>query len=182
MDIIEQLRKDTNSLGDVYTAHRDYCINFMRRMHNDMEALRDIYQDAIIVLYENAQKRDFTLTCSVQTYLNSICRNQLLNRFRKDAKQLNFSEDYLPEVNDWFEDLDCEDDDRLNAMEKALRYLKETSKNCFQLLQAFYYRKLSMKEIALEFDYTNEQNARNQKARCKKRLKVKSMELYLGQK
>jgi len=56
------------------------------------ELIKDIYHDALIVLYEKAKGGEFQLTCSLQTYLNSICRNQLLSVLRRDALMLPLAE------------------------------------------------------------------------------------------
>lgn len=180
MDTIEQLRKDRSNQAfkEIYLNHKDYCLNFMQRMIDDRDAIQDIYHDALIVLSENARKKDFTLTCSVQTYLNSICRNQVLRVFKERARHLVVSDDYLPEVNDWFDDQPCEDEKKLKAYESALNHMRDTSKSCYQILVAFLYKRMSMIEIAEEFGYTNASNAKNQKARCQSRLKSKVLELY----
>ena len=179
-ETLEQLRKDRNNQAfkDIYLSHKEYCFNFMKRMIDDDDAIQDIYHDALIVLSENSRKKDFRLTCSVQTYLNSICRNQVLRVFKERARHLVVSDDYLPEVNDWLDDEPCEDEKKLKAYEIALKHLRDSSKNCYQLLVAFFYKRMSMIEIAQEFGYTNANNAKTQKSKCQSRLKSKVLELY----
>jgi DNA-directed RNA polymerase specialized sigma24 family protein len=84
--ILKNLRKDVKYLDQVYLQNKEYCLNFMKRKHQDFEAIKDIYQDAIIVLYENTRNPKFELTCSIQTYLNSICRNQLLTKYKENSR------------------------------------------------------------------------------------------------
>jgi DNA-directed RNA polymerase specialized sigma24 family protein len=75
---VTRLRNDDRYFGEVYNDHRPYSMRFMSKIHKDHEVIQDVYQDAVIVLLENVKKPDFQLSCSIQTYLNSICRNQLL--------------------------------------------------------------------------------------------------------
>jgi hypothetical protein len=54
------------------------------------------------------------------------------------------------------------------AMEKAISSLGEP---CKSLLEAYYLEKKNMQEIAMNFGYTNADNAKNQKYKCLMRLK-----------
>jgi DNA-directed RNA polymerase specialized sigma24 family protein len=84
-DILFKLRNDTSYFSKIYNDYKSHSLNFMRKMNNDFDLLKDIYQDAVIVLYEKSKDPDFKLTCSIQTYINSICRNQLLNKFKENS-------------------------------------------------------------------------------------------------
>lgn len=171
-DIIELIRRDKAHLSKVYTDCKDYCLNFMIRMHSDKEVLLDIYQDAIIVFYEKTKDPEFKLTCTVQTYLNSICRYQLLNRFNSKSA-LNNADEFDPNYNDWFEDDDLENEkeSKIQSIEKGLAVLKGKGGKCYEILKRFFYEKQSMNKIAEEMDYTNAANAKHQKSRCQKQLK-----------
>ena len=81
-----KLKNDKSYFTKVYEEHREYSLNFMRKMNNDSDLIKDIYQDAVIVLYENSRNPNFQLTCSIQTYINSICRNQLLNKYKEQSR------------------------------------------------------------------------------------------------
>ncbi len=114
--LIEALKDNVEILGVIYKKHKDYCLKFMRKQCNgkDYETIiEDIYQDATLVLYEKAKTGNFILTCSIQTYLNSICRNQLLNRFSAEQKITQFNNEdtaseneeeqnkWMPGIKDW---------------------------------------------------------------------------------
>ena len=53
-------------------------------------------------------------------------------------------------------------------MNKAIGSLGEP---CKSLLEAYYLQHRNMQEIAVEFGYTNADNAKNQKYKCLMRLK-----------
>lgn len=170
-EVINKLRSDVKNLDSLYINHKEYSFNFMRKMHNDENVLMDIYQDALIVLYEKAQDKSFELTCSIQTYLNSVCRNQILNRFKKDSKMVSFSEEFDPTINHKIEEEEEEDDERNALIQMALNNMKDAGGPCYEILKRFFYEKQSMQEIAEKMNYTNAANAKNQKARCQKKLK-----------
>ena len=80
IQLLEVMLTNDNAHSCIYLRHKTYCINFMiSKGASEIDAL-DIYQDATIVLYEKNRDPEFRLTSSIQTYLNSICYNQLLAR------------------------------------------------------------------------------------------------------
>lgn len=175
LEIIKALQSSAEPLDTIYTKHKSYCINFMRKMNAvDEETLLDIYQDAIIVLYEKAQNFDFNLTCSIQTYLNSICRNQVLLRIGSKNKAINvdISDSEFDEgIVDWFNDDVIIEDNKFKSVISAMNKLKELGGRCHEILKRFWYQNQTMEKIAYEMDYSNADNVKNQKARCQKKLK-----------
>lgn len=130
---------------------------------------KDVFQEAMIVLYEKARSGNFELNCQIRTYLYSVCRRLWL-------KRLHQSNRYSPEVHHLENLVPVEDDieehvrrdSEFEMMEKAISSLGEP---CKSLLEAYYLQKRNMQEIALSFGYTNAENAKNQKYKCLVRLK-----------
>jgi RNA polymerase sigma factor (sigma-70 family) len=173
-----RLAKDDKFFTQIYNEYKDYSLRFLRKMHNDDDLLKDIYQDAVIVLFEKSKDPSFNLTCNIQTYINSVCRNQLLNKFKENSRFITKSDDFDPNVKDWFEEYDDEKENRLNLLEKSLEKLKEKGEKCFEILKRFFYQKQSMDQIAVDMNYTNGDNVKNQKSRCQKKLKELVLENY----
>ena len=130
---------------------------------------RDIFQEAMIVLYENAKTESFVLTCQIKTYVYSICKRLWLKRLQYNNRfttQVESLEETVPVEED------IENQERRNAdfviMERALGSLGEP---CKGLLEAYYLQKKSMQAIADSFGYTNAENAKTQKYKCLMRLK-----------
>jgi hypothetical protein len=67
---------------------------------------------------------------------------------------------------------------QLDRLDAALREFEYMAKKCYELLYRFFYMKESFELIAKVMGYTNADNAKNQKARCQKKLR----ELYLEEK
>lgn len=130
---------------------------------------RDIFQEAMIVLYQKSRSEDFELHCQVKTYLYSVCRRLWL-------KKLSQANRFVPEINGIAELVPVEEEIDANEhrnqefilMERALSRLGEP---CKSLLEAYYLQKKSMSEIASGFGYTNPDNAKNQKYKCLVRLR-----------
>jgi RNA polymerase sigma factor (sigma-70 family) len=171
-EMIAALRNDIGALGLIYQRHRSYSLRFMQKMLDDFDVVLDVYQDAIILFYEKVQIPDFELTCSIQTYLNSICRNQILKRYKEKSRSLVNSEEIIEGITDWFEEDDHSDSAQLDAMNEALAQLKESGGQCYEILKRYYYYKQSMQVIAEALGYSNGDNVKNQKSRCQKKLKA----------
>jgi RNA polymerase sigma factor (sigma-70 family) len=167
------------SIDTLYLKHKNYCIRFMLKMYDDEETVKDIYQDAVLAFIENVRYKNLVLKeTSIQTYLNSICRNQVLVRF-KAAKRLTFAGQDEMESNfeytftDWLDDIHDLQSDRIAIIIEELNKMKEEGGKCYQLLYLFFFENRSMDYIAGKLGYTNADNVKNQKARCQKRLKEK---------
>lgn len=175
-ELISLLKEDSEALSIVYERHKSYCINFMMSMYNDYDEIKDIFQDAVIVFYENLNKPEFTLTCSIQTYLNSISRNQILKRInfssRYEIKNTDDKSEFLENITDWFDDGKEVNNERVNAMKDVLKQMKESSNKCYDILVRFFYQNQTMDKIAVDLGYTNADNAKNQKYRCQEKLKT----------
>ena len=172
-DKVFKLANDERYFTQVYNEHKDYSLRFLRKMYSDDDLLKDIYQDATIVLYENSKKPNFKLTCSIQTYLNSICRNRLLVLRRNKVKPIIVSEEFDPNISDWFveEKYDEEKEERLTAIEKALEKMKEAGSQCYQILKMQYYERFSMDKIAKLLGLANALSSKSQASKCRSKLK-----------
>lgn len=181
-ELLKKIKENSDNLGYVYKNCKSNSIRFMKKMTSKMNEyeLEDVFQDAILVLYEKITKGNFELTCSFQTYLNSVCRFQLLNTFNKSEITVDFIENneddddnselsYL-NITDSLDVIDNTNEPYFVAIEKALLKIKEAGGHCYELLTLFWYHKKSMNELAETFGYSNADNTKNQKARCQKRL------------
>ena len=63
-----------------------------------------------------------------------------------------------------------------SKFEKLEKVLQDIGDRCLQLLILFYYRSLSMQEIADNMDFSSAKLAKNQKYKCMERAKKKIMD------
>ena len=130
---------------------------------------QDVFQEALIVLYKKVKATDFTLTSKLSTYLYSVSRflwkDELIksNRMKSADFELDFLEDEIDEL-----EKIKENEIKLKQVEQILTTI---SKKCQEILQMFYYKSFSMKEIAKEMGYTSERIARTQKYKCMEKAK-----------
>lgn len=185
-ELVQLIQQNSDFLGEVYKRCKQYSISFMRKMtngtKNDYE-LDDVFHDAILVLYEKIIKGNFELTASLQTYMNSVCRNILLNIMKDDSKSSNYdehigSEDdddnptgFTSTITDVLDELEDTKESQLTAIESALEKIKDAGGHCYELLTLFWYHNKSHIEIAQIMNYSNDKTSKKQKSGCQEKLR-----------
>ncbi|PBQ32184.1 RNA polymerase subunit sigma-70 [Sphingobacteriaceae bacterium] len=168
---IDGLRSGNSEvLSALYKKYYNIVLKFIVNNSGTEEAAKDIYQETVIVLYENAQKPEFELNCQLQTYIYSVSKRLWLKQLKKNGKTFLFKEDDENEVVDVSTDLNEHTAKELE-IEKMNKSLAELGEPCATLIKDFYVHRMNMDEIAEKFGYTNADNAKNQKYKCLQRLK-----------
>ncbi|MBS1511444.1 MAG: sigma-70 family RNA polymerase sigma factor [Bacteroidetes bacterium] len=142
---------------------------FILNNNGTYDDARDIFQEAMIVLFDKARTEQFELSSQLKTYVYSVCRRLWLKRLNQMHR---FNGNLEHAENTVVVDEDMEQHEKRNAdftlMENAMSKIGEP---CKSLLDAYYIQKKHMQEIAAEFGYTNADNAKTQKYKCLMRLK-----------
>ena len=169
-DLLKGLaRNDTEAIETIYRENFQAVKGFIIKNNGYVDDAMDIFQEAMIVLFEKAKSGSFVLTCQLQTYLYSICRRLWLKKLQKQNR-FNPGIETIEEIVSVEEEIEFREkrNNDFLFMENALQKIGEP---CKSLLEAFYIEKKSMPEIATSFAYTNADNAKTQKYKCLVRLK-----------
>ncbi len=160
---------DKKAIESIYRDNFNMIQSLVINNNGSADDAKDVFQEAMIVLYEKARSGNFELNCQIKTYMYSVCRRlwlkrlQQLNRFSPPVESLELTVPVEEEI---------EEHEKRNAefemMDKAIGSLGEP---CKSLLEAYYLQKQNMQVIAVNFGYTNADNAKNQKYKCLMRLK-----------
>jgi RNA polymerase sigma factor (sigma-70 family) len=162
-------RSDRKAVESIYKDNYNMIQSLIINNNGSSEEAKDVFQEAMLVLYEKVRSGSFELNCQIKTYIYSVCRRlwlkrlQQLNRFSPEVSSLDTVVPVEEEI-DEHEKRDAE----FEMMDKAIGSLGEP---CRSLLEAYYLQKKSMQEIAIGFGYTNADNAKTQKYKCLMRLK-----------
>ena len=160
---------DRKAIETIYKQHFSMVQSLILNNSGYPDDARDIFQEAMIVLYQKARSGSFELNSQLKTYLYSVCRRlwlKRLNQMQRISPEVDNLEETVP-VEEELERHEQRNRDFL-VMEQAMNNLGEP---CKSLLEAYYMEKKSMVEIAGDFGYTNADNAKNQKYKCLMRLK-----------
>lgn len=142
---------------------------FVLKNSGTKQEAEDVFQDALIILFNKSKQVQFVLTSSINTYLFSVSRLIWLEELRKKNRQLNAQVSIKEEFydNDQLQ-YEVEADAKLKQAQSAVEKLGE---KCRQLLEMFYHQKKSMKDIAKNLGFATEKVAKNQKYRCIEKAK-----------
>jgi len=126
----------------------------------------DVFQDAMIVIYKRALSPDFVLTCPFYNFLYPICKNVWLRKLNKKSR----TEVTIKDDNEYIDEANIEE--VIHQAERHALYKEKFAllgEKCQQLMQLALNKK-KMREIAQILNYSNEQTAKQQHYKCKKRL------------
>ena len=162
-DIAEQVKREGSSaLRKVYEDNRTAFLQWLMIKYKcDGELAKDIYQQAIVLFYENCLNEKITGNSSVRTYLCGIGKNKYYEAVRSQQKESKLKAEDLEPAMGFPEE-------SLSKVETALQLLGEP---CRSLLIQFYYHQRSIEQLAETFQYKNVGSAKNQKFKCLERLR-----------
>lgn len=163
MNQIEKIKSgDISELDKIYLEVKPKFISFAQKQfpHVDFEVIEDIYQDAIIVFYQNIRRGILSeITSNLSAYIIQIGKIKLIQYYESQKKEQAAKGQYIDN------ELRPEEyDTRIDGAVKFI-YSKMTDA-CKQILNLFYFEKKSMEEIALLLGYKNSDTVKAKKSRC----------------
>lgn len=169
-DLLEGLKlQDKNCIEKIYRQNFQMVQTLILNNRGNSDDAADIFQETMIVLYEKSINPSFELSCQLKTYIYSVARRLWLKKLQQQQR-IGLQTDDFEQVIPVEDDLEYhqKQQNSFTIMEKAMAKIGEP---CKSLLEAFYINKKQMQEIAMEFKYTNADNAKTQKYKCLVRLK-----------
>ncbi len=168
--LLQELAKNNKKAAEeIYKGSYETIKSLIINNNGSSDDAKDVFQEAMIVLYEKVRLGNFELNCLIKTYLYAVSRRIWLKKLQHANR---YSGDIGHVESTIMVDDDLEEHQRRDAeftlMNEAIQRLGEP---CKSLLEAFYLQKRPMQEIATSFGYTNAENAKTQKYKCLMRLK-----------
>ena len=149
-------------LQKIYNESLPEVTKYIRRNSGSLEDAKDVFQEAILIIYNKIKEDTLELTTTFHAYLFSICKNLWLKKLRSKNNQtlrLSFT---------WGlkEDTEYEEDFLKSRKWKLFNNkFQALAEECRKVLQLLFNGK-SGKEIAQEMGYT-EEYAKRKKYKCK---------------
>ncbi|MGI4834938.1 MAG: RNA polymerase sigma factor [Janthinobacterium lividum] len=136
---------------------------YISRRGGSAQDAQDVFQDAVVMLYEQATSGTLLLTASASTYLLSISRNLWHQEVRRRAR---LPHQALPE--EW--EPATEETETAPGF-AVLDYVEQLSEKCKSLLLNFYYFQQPLSQLAETYGYRSVRSATVQKFKCLERLR-----------
>lgn len=178
--IVARLRNGEQSvIRQLYKIAYPACASYIKNNNGTSNDAEDFFQEALVALYKNVNKAGFELKSHIKTYLYAITKNLWLTELRKRSKS------GLKLV------MDDKDTDYVLTQEDTLTEKQEVEKKhelisemllqvkggCKEVLIDFYYKKLSLREIAEKYNFT-EQYAKKRRYKCMQAFKKQVRERH----
>ncbi len=163
---------DERIIAEFYKSTRaSFFAYFRTHFSKDDVFIRDVFQDACIVLWNNINHGKLTeagLTSKLSTYFLSVGKYTMMAKDRKykeivddaELSKLQFIEDDAEELRK-----------RVELEDFVFRMVSEMRPPCNKLLKAQYWDKLSGNEIAKKYGYSGADSVKTQKSKCIKKLR-----------
>jgi DNA-directed RNA polymerase specialized sigma24 family protein len=83
-EYIEGLRHNNDAvIRSVYKKFYPVIARLVLNNSGTEQEAKDVFQEAVLVLYHHAQQQQFVLSCALQTYLYSVARRLWLKQLHK---------------------------------------------------------------------------------------------------
>lgn len=171
-EIVDRIsRGDYDVIQSIYRLYYPQIEKLVVQNNGSEEEAKDVFQEAVLVLYERITKGGFLLKSRLQTFLYAVCRRMWLKQISRGQTSYMISD-----ISDYEETL-IQDEDLKNHEEEEQQFqqmedaLDKLGEPCKSLLTEFYVKGKTMLEISDQFGYTNANNAKTQKYKCLQRLK-----------
>ena len=154
--------------NDLYEDEFPKVVKLVINNSGSVDVAKDVFQDALVILIEMVYTKKLELTCTVSTYLYSICRFLWMDQLRQNKREMPLKDEYSYNNAEitvaGFENTP-------DIYEHVTIAIETLGEPCKELLECFYYKNLSWAEIASKLGYANAASARNQKYKCLERIK-----------
>jgi RNA polymerase sigma factor (sigma-70 family) len=167
-DLIHGIRKhDSSILRHIYEYHYPVIEGYIIHNQGSREQARDIFQDAMIIVYKRIRDNELELSCQFGTYLYAICKNiwmQERKKFLHRAEKLRLQPMEVHDPGPAHDPL----------LEKHLtdlfnKHFNALSKDCQKIL-CMYFNHFSVEDIRAAMNYKDLHHTADRKYRCKKSL------------
>lgn len=131
------------------------------------EDARDIFQEALFILYKKLKSNNLRLYCSVSTFIYSIARLLWLKELKirgKEVSGYNNYDNYIDESSNIIKTYEY--NERLSLYRRIFEQLSEDCKKILQMVM----KSFTISEITKIMGYSSEQHTKNRRYRCKKAL------------
>lgn len=158
---------DTVVLEHVYLTYFPMIEGFVIHHHGSSEQAKDVFQEAMIIVYNRIRSGELELSCKFGTYLYAICKKIWIQERKKFLLHNDKLRQQPMAVHDPGPDQDPVLENHL--VQIFNKHFGELSADCQKILTMFFNDR-TIEEIRSAMNYKNLHHAADRKYRCKKSL------------
>ena len=165
-EILEGIKRHNHKIINfIYDNVLPIIENMIVNSGGNISHAKDIFQDAMIIVYRKIRNEGLWLNCKFSTYMYSICRNLWLQELKHGDKVSKNSIHLIDIVNE----PDAESDYRNEIHRIFDTHFQSLSPDCQKILN-LHFSKISIEDIRKLMGHSNSHYTIDRKYRCKQSL------------
>ena len=153
----------------LYGSYFDFLGIYVQQHSGSDADAEDVFQEVIVAFIDLVQRDKFRGESSIKTFLFALNRNIWLNELKKRkraaARETKYEREQSTEDPGVAHYIGARE-----GRQQLMEVIGRLGSVCQQILLAYYYEGLSIKQILEQLKYENEQVVRNKKHKCMKKL------------
>lgn len=153
----------------LYRQYFDVLSIYTRQNNGTQQDAEDVFQEVVVTFIELVNQNKFRGESSIKTFLYSLNRHTWLNELKKRNRMQQRNLKFETAKGQTEADISGYIAGR-EARNQMMKVIEQLGDACKQVLTAFYYQDMSIREMLAVLPYENEQVVRNKKYKCLKKL------------
>lgn len=158
-----------NAVRSLYRQYYEVLSIYTRQNSGSQQDAEDVFQEVVVTFIELVKQNKFRGESSIKTFLYSLNRHIWLNELKKRNRMHNRNLRFEASRGQTEADVSSYIAGR-ESRSQMMQVIEQLGEACKQVLMAFYYDELSIREMLAILPYENEQVVRNKKYKCLKKL------------
>ncbi|MCB0735251.1 MAG: RNA polymerase sigma factor [Flavobacteriales bacterium] len=171
--LVDEIKSgNEDALLSMYKQYFTMVKSFILKNNGTEDEIEDVFQDSLIAVWRNVNKKDFTLTVKMSTYLMAIVKNLWFKQLKKKTRFTVVDESLQEKI--------LADDVKTDHLDHSLIHdmVAELDETCKKLLGYFYFDGLENKVIAEKMGFANTDTVKSKKYQCFKKLETAVKDKY----
>jgi len=175
--VIDDFKKNSNvAFAILYQQYFTYTKKFVLNNKGNLEDAEDIFQDALLILYEKLYADNFKVYTCLGIYVSGISKNLWLKKLRNKEFLIEIPENYYTKNQ---AEINLAIENERDYWHKLNDYINSISTHCKNLIQDIFIKNKSIDEIQSKYQYSSKHNAQNQKHKCVEQIrKIKNNDKF----
>ncbi|MDC8002649.1 sigma-70 family RNA polymerase sigma factor [Aureisphaera galaxeae] len=158
------LQNDGKRIQEIYTKFAPKVIGFVKQNSGDEDAAKDLIQEVLLIIYDQAKTKDLKLTCPFDAYFFMICKRKWFTRLKKSAKERVTNDPLAGFDSETLQDQVQQTEHFETKMQLFKELFQKLGDTCKEILQ-LSFGSFSMEEIASQLNISYAY-ARKKKSLC----------------
>jgi len=159
---------DDHALVDLFHQNRRSIASLIIRNHGTEDDVEDVLQESLIILWERIHHGSFEYQAKLSTFIYATAKNIWFRRLSRHRREISITDDTFEVADKGATPLEeLEENERVLAIQQAM---EQIGNPCHDLLLLYYWKEMSMEEIARTLGFANADTVKSKKYQCKKVL------------